>query len=375
MQGQGELYIGLMSGTSVDGIDATLVEIKSSSNLKVIETLFTPFDDDLRHKINSQALNNEHLKQCLDSELHVELCQHYAQASLNLIKKAGVKPSDICAIANHGQTVKHEPNAHQPFSLQLGDPQLIANQTNITTIGYFRQDDLAVGGQGAPLMPAFHRAVLSQSDKNERYVLNIGGIANVTQLNENTIGFDTGPGNTLLDQWIMQHKNKKYDESGSWAKSGRCIPELLSSLLSDPYFSLAFPKSTGTDYFNLEWLHKRHSNIDQYQAEDVQATLLSLSVNSMANCIKALATSSAPFDVFVCGGGAHNQTMMTLLAKELPNGNITTTSEIGIPADWVESAGFAWLGFCKVHNIPSNLPSVTGAKKAVCLGKIYHPAN
>jgi len=235
-----ELYIGLMSGTSVDGIDATLVEIRSISDISVIDTQFTAFDAELRAEINAVALNNTGLTCCSDSSLHRRLANNYSQAVLNLIKKSGSNTREIRAIANHGQTVRHEPNATPPLSLQLGDPQLIANKTQIPTIGHFRQADLKAGGQGAPLMPAFHQAVFFENSKTECYVLNIGGIANVSKLDKTVIGFDTGPGNTLLDQWIMKHHGKKYDDNGTWAQSGQCIPELLACLLEDSYFKEPF---------------------------------------------------------------------------------------------------------------------------------------
>ena len=357
-----ELYIGLMSGTSVDGIDATLVDIRSPSDITVIDTQFTAFDAELRAQINTVALNNTALYSCSDSILHSKLADNYSQAVLSLIKKAGINIKDVRAIANHGQTVRHEPNATPPFSLQLGDPQLIANQTQISTACYFRQADLNVGGQGAPLMPAFHQAIFSDNRKAACYVLNIGGIANISLL-----------GNTLLDQWIMQHHGKKYDDNGKWAQSGQCIPELLTCLLEDSYFTELHPKSTGTDYFNLNWLQQSYPCLTRHKPEDVQATLLSLTVRSIADSIKKLSSASSQYDIFICGGGAHNTPMINELERELIYANISTTDTIGIPADWVESAGFAWLGYCLIHGIPSNLPSVTGAKKKVVLGELFEP--
>ena len=372
MSYDGELYIGMMSGTSVDGIDATLVNIRSATELQVIETQFTEFPEQLRNKINAIAQSNNHLTNCADSELHVELASYYAKASLALIKKAGVNSSEIRAIANHGQTVRHEPNASPAFSIQLGDPQAIANQTKIPCIGYFRQADLAAGGQGAPLMPAFHKAVLTSKENSNNFVLNIGGIANITQLGDHVIGFDTGPGNTLLDQWIGLHQGKKYDKDGAWSQSGKVIPELLDQLLKDDYFSTPFPKSTGPDHFNLDWLRKQSDNIKKYKPADVQATLLSLTTQTIVDCLKEL-NGNDHCNVFICGGGAHNKAMVQALNKALNNASISTTDSIGIPADWVEAAGFAWLGYCHIHNLPSNLPSVTGASKSLVLGELFTP--
>jgi len=331
-----KLIVGMMSGTSADGIDAALVRFDSESELEVIETGFTPFDAELRDHINQVAHSNE-LQHCEDSELHEGLARLYADAALNVLAKAGLKTSDINAIANHGQTVRHEPNADPAFSLQLGNPQSIANLTKQLTIGNFRQADLAVGGQGAPLMPAFHAALFGDE---RRYLLNIGGVANITQLGDTVIGFDTGPGNTLLDQWIYRNQGLAYDANGDWAASGQVIPELLSRLLTDPYFSLAFPKSTGPDYFNLGWL----GDVSAHRAEDVQATLMALTVQSIVGEIRQL--GNVPGEVFVCGGGAHNARMMHELANALPKYHIKQTDELGIPADWVEAVGFAWLGYC-----------------------------
>jgi len=362
-----------MSGTSVDGIDAALIEIRSTSDIRVIETQFTPFTNSLRSSINKVAQTNSELNNCEDSPLHTELANHYANASLSLIKKAGVSRSQIKAIANHGQTVKHTPNTIPPLSLQLGDPQSIADLTRITTVGHFRQADLMAGGQGAPIMPAFHQTILSSDKSKKRYVLNIGGIANITQLGDAVIGFDTGPGNTLLDQWITQHQNKKYDHDGQWAKSGTLIPKMLEALLNDPYFSQPFPKSTGPDYFNLNWLHNRYQNAEKHKPEDVQATLLSLTVTSIAQCIKSITSENETSEVYICGGGAHNTFMLNELQALIPHISIDTTESIGIPADWVEAVGFAWLGYCALHNITSNLPSVTGAKEKVVLGELFTP--
>lgn len=370
----GELLIGLMSGTSVDGIDASLVSFQSDSKLEVICNQFTPFSGELRAQINQVALNNSTLHRCGDSELHTTLATHYAQASLSLIKKANAPKEKILAIANHGQTVRHEPNATKPFSLQLGDPQLIAQQTGIITIGQFRQADLAAGGQGAPLMPAFHKAVLdrtSSADRQTAFVLNIGGIANITRLGEPVIGFDTGPGNTLLDQWIERHHQRPYDAGGEWARGGQIINSLLDSLLADAYIKQDSPKSTGTDYFNLEWLYDRADNIDTYNPQDIQATLLAFTAKSIALALLQIGASNGR--LYLCGGGVRNKLLMEQLGTELNNFSIKPTDELGVPSDWVEAVGFAWLGYCRLHNIASNIPSVTGANEKVVLGEIFKP--
>lgn len=371
-----DLIIGLMSGTSVDGIDAALVEFTSDKQLKVIETQFTPFEQGLREQINALALKAD-IQSVDETPLHTELAEHYAQASLSLLAKSGHKPDDISAIANHGQTVRHEPNASPPYSLQLGDGQLIANRTGITTITQFRQADLACGGQGAPLMPAFHKAIFSHS-KNEQdskpgLILNIGGIANLTSLEEPVIGFDTGPGNTIMDQWVARHQGKQYDADGQWAKSGKVLKQVLHALLEDVYFTLPAPKSSGPDYFNLMWLEQRVPELEQYAPEDVQATLLALTVESIAASVKQL--SIAEIDcasIYVCGGGAHNSALMQALGDALKESRIDKTDALGVPSDWVESVGFAWLAYCKLHDINSSIPSVTGAIKAQVLGKCFN---
>lgn len=362
----GELFIGLMSGTSVDGVDAALVEFQSSSELRVIETDFTSFDQGLRADINAIAQRSNDITRCEDSSLHDALAGIYARASRALLAKANISGSIISGIANHGQTIRHEPNASPPFSLQLGNPQLIANLSGIPCYARFRQADLSVGGQGAPLMPAFHSAVLG-ADKGS-IVLNIGGIANITHLSDTVIGFDTGPGNTLMDQWIHKVSGQEFDRDGEWAASGTIIDALLTRCLSDEYFSLPAPKSTGPDYFNLSWL----GDCLNYPAQDVQATLMALTVESIATAIRAQ-TSDSQAAIFVCGGGAANTTLMNHLQEALPSFNLCTTDQLGVPSDWVEAVGFAWLGYCCAHNIPSNLPSVTGAREAVVLGEKYLP--
>ncbi len=365
----GELIIGLMSGTSVDGIDAAIVEFESVTKLTVLETEFTPFPTKLRAQINQTALNNSALKKNEDSALHNKLAQHYAQASLSIIEKAGLNKQDIAAIANHGQTVKHEPNASPPYSLQLGCGQLIAQQTGIQTITQFRQADLANGGQGAPLMPAFHKAIFKQSDST--FILNLGGIANITRLSETVIGFDTGPSNTLLDQWIEKHHGKRFDHNGEWAASGKVDVKLLSQLIQDDYLHKPYPKSTGTDYYNLAWLMAQVSDIANYAAQDIQATLLAYTSTSIKLALDQLGADKG--EIFICGGGAQNPELMRSLQQILPEFLVRKTDELGVPSNWVEAVGFAWLGYCYRHNISSNLPSVTGAKTSVVLGQKFEP--
>jgi anhydro-N-acetylmuramic acid kinase len=362
-----ELFIGLMSGTSMDGIDAALVAFESANKIRVIETLFTEFDKQTRDSIYLAAQNNQDLRRNQDSPLHASLAPLYAKACLNLLAKAKVSASRISGIGNHGQTVKHEPNAVPAYSLQLGDGQIIANLTGIKTFTQFRQADLAAGGQGAPLMPAFHQALFS--DQKNSLILNIGGISNITRLNETIVGFDTGPGNVLLDQWIDFTRGLAYDKNGEWAQSGKVNQDLLAALLNDPYFSMPHPKSTGTDYFNLDWISCRYPDLMTLAAEDIQATLVQLTVNSVSNALIDIGQRSG--NVYVCGGGANNPTLMNALKAALRQFKVHTTAQLGLPSDWVEAVGFAWLGYCCAHGVASNLPSVTGANSKVVLGEAF----
>ena len=364
-----ELYIGLMSGTSIDGIDAALVAFESANKLKLIDTLFTEFEKPVRDEINHAAQNNSTLFRNEDSTLHESLAPLYASACHQLLAKANMPASAISGIANHGQTVKHEPNATPPYSLQLGDGQIIANLTGIKTYTQFRQADLQVGGQGAPLMPAFHKAIFGE--RQESLILNIGGIANITYLKHPIIGFDTGPGNALLDQWVELHLNLPYDKNGEWASQGQIHRGLLDALLDDPYFYAPSPKSTGTDYFNLAWVRSQYPSLANLAPEDIQATLVELTLASICDSIIKLGAKSG--QIFVCGGGANNPLILNGLASKLPMFSIQTTKALGVPSDWVEAVGFAWLGYCCAHGINSNIPNVTGARSEVVLGELFLP--
>lgn len=367
-----QVFIGVMSGTSLDGIDTSLVEFESASKFTILETHFTAYSEELRQKINHVAQNNDTLFANEDSELHFDLTPIYANACKQLLHKADFSKSDVIGVANHGQTVKHEPSATPPYSLQLGDAQTLANTSGMTVFSQFRQADLAAGGQGAPLMPAFHSAWLGDSFKQNEsvFVLNLGGIANITKLGQTTLGFDTGPGNVLLDQWVEKHLNKKFDLNGDWASSGSVDNALLSNLLKDSYFALDYPKSTGTDYFNLGFLYQREPKLDQLSPANVQATLVSLTAHSIALEIEKFASEGV---VYVCGGGARNSTLLDVLNTRLSAFKIETTDALGLPSDWVEAVGFAWLGYCCHNRINSNMPSVTGAQAKVVLGETFQP--
>lgn len=359
-----------MSGTSVDGIDAALVEFECSDKLKVHACQFTPYPKALRNKITELALAEDRPNPADYDELDSALAEHYAQAALALISKAAANPTDILAIANHGQTVRHEPE--KAYSLQLGSADKIAELCKLPTIGHFRQADLALGGQGAPLMPAFHKAIFAEDDTTTG-ILNIGGIANISCLTENVIGFDTGPGNTLLDQWVWRHQRKQFDRDGAWAASGRVIEAVMEQLLADPYFQQPYPKSTGTDYFNLFWLEQQVSNLNDYASADIQACLLALTVETIAQAIEGLGADSRVERLYVCGGGAANKAMMEAIDDRLRQIVVQKTDVLGVAADWVEAVGFAWLGYCHLHEIAIDLTHITGASQPAVLGQLSRP--
>jgi anhydro-N-acetylmuramic acid kinase len=367
---QRQLYIGLMSGTSADGIDAALVDMQPSPQLVTHYTL--PFSKPLRDQIHAISLpGHNEIDQM--GQLDTALGRKFAECVLELIALAGVTSKDIVAIGSHGQTIRHRPPGSPagPFTLQIGDPNVIAELTGITTVADFRRRDMAAGGQGAPLVPAFHHAVF-HSPVMDRVIVNIGGMANITWLPANgaVIGFDTGPGNVLMDLWIQEHRQQAFDWDGAWAGSGKTIPELLSSLLSDPFFNRPFPKSTGREYFNHDWLIRHLQTLPATpKQEDVQATLLSLTARSISDSIKSLGT---PKEVFLCGGGAFNKQLFQSIHGLLPACNLATTAGCGIDPQWIEAMAFAWLAQQTINHRPGNLCAVTGAKREVVLGGIYY---
>jgi anhydro-N-acetylmuramic acid kinase len=291
-------------------------------------------------------------------------------ATQGLLAEAGCQPAEIIAIGSHGQTIRHIPEGEYRTSFQIGDPNLIAELTGITTVADFRRRDMAAGGQGAPLVPAFHNQVFRASGIN-RVILNIGGIANITILpgdeEDPVSGFDTGPGNGLMDAWIFKHQGKQFDLNGEWAASGRVRPDLMDQMLADPYFSQAAPKSTGKEYFHLDWLKKHLPK--KAKAEDIQASLCELTAMTISQAIQQ--TAPATDEIYVCGGGAHNPHLIQRLNELHKPVNVTSTSELGLSPDWVEATCFAWLAKQTLHQQAANLPSVTGARHNVVLGGIY----
>jgi anhydro-N-acetylmuramic acid kinase len=298
------------------------------------------------------------------------LGQLYTDAILALLKKTGLQAKDITAIGNHGQTVFHQPTGAAPFTTQLGDANIIAMNTGITTIADFRRKDMALGGQGAPLVPAFHQS-LFQSVSSSTIVVNIGGIANISVLRpkQKVIGYDTGPGNMLMDAWCMKHRQQPYDKDAKFALLGEVCQSLLNDLLSDPYFTLVPPKSTGRELFNLPWLEKilgRHA----LSSQDVQRTLCEYTALTIANEVDQYRQGDTP-ELLVCGGGAHNPLLMERLQAILPDWSVMPTDAKGVDSTNMEAMAFAWLAYRRIHNLPSNLPDVTGASRAVSLGVLY----
>jgi anhydro-N-acetylmuramic acid kinase len=302
----------------------------------------------------------------------------FAQAAIALLQHADVSPDKVSAIGSHGQTIRHEPRAPFPYSLQIGNPNVIAEITGITTVADFRRYDIAAGGEGAPLVPAFHNEVFRSPD-HDRVVVNIGGIANITLLpgdrNSPVLGFDTGPGNVLMDGWCERHLGAVFDNDGQWCASGNIHAGLLDALSTHSYFDLEPPKSTGREDFNLQWLDTilRETALSP-APQDVQATLCELTAWSISKAIHTYASRAR--EVLVCGGGAHNRILMQSLKVHLQDIALHSTEQFGIPPDWVESAAFAWIAKQTLSGRPGNLPSVTGAKYSVVLGGIYqrHPA-
>ncbi|OOF45897.1 anhydro-N-acetylmuramic acid kinase [Rodentibacter trehalosifermentans] len=368
-----QYYIGMMSGTSLDGIDIALVDF-SFAQPKLLATDFTPMPQHLRKNITALVQSGETTLQQL-GELDHQLGRLYADCVNVFLQKHQLSPQNIQAIGCHGQTVWHSPKGAFPFTLQIGDMNLLAALTGITTIGDFRRKDMAFGGQGAPLVPAFHQALFFDP-RCATVVLNIGGISNISLLipNQPVVGFDTGPGNTLLDQWIEKHKNVAYDKNGDWAAGGEVNEALLNALLDEPFFRQPPPKSTGRELFNLAWLEQKIQKLCQNSTallpQDVQATLVELTVCSVAESLKLIRTP-LPKRLLVCGGGAKNTLMMQRLADRLPQWSIHTTNEFAMDSDYVEAAAFAWLAYRRMHNQPGNLPEVTGAKSAVGLGAVF----
>ncbi|MBX9564005.1 anhydro-N-acetylmuramic acid kinase [Aeromonas hydrophila] len=365
-----ERYIGLMSGTSMDGIDAVLVTMDREA-LRVEAALCHPWPAETAHELHALCTpgDNEIDRMGVADNL---VAREFATATHALLAKAGLTPKDIRALGSHGQTIRHRPQLG--FTLQIGNAALLAAQTGIDVVADFRTIDMALGGQGAPLVPAFHQALFARPGAL-RVVLNLGGIANISVLPgqaDGVYGFDTGPANTLLDGWYRRHhpQGAGYDAGGQWAASGRLVPTLLEQLLAHPYFAAPHPKSTGREMFTLDWLDGELAGRAHAPA-DVQRTLQALTCHSIARQLPALADAQSRPELYVCGGGAHNAPLLAELASLLPGWRIANTAELGIAPDWMEGAAFAWLAQRFIHRQPGNLPAVTGASRPAILGALY----
>ena len=360
-------FVGLISGTSVDGVDAAVLALRNNQ-LDILACHNEPYAEPLRLAVLSlcqPGISEIDRLGVVDRDV----ADTFAKAALIVIAKANLKADDIEAIGSHGQTIRHRPSKDKSFTLQIGDANRIAELTGITTIADFRRRDIAAGGQGAPLTPAFHRVAFGISG-NATAVVNIGGISNITLFDnsDSLVGFDSGPGNTLMDAWVRIHLNQAFDQSGLWADSGQVDEYLLDRCLDDPYFSTPAPKSTGPEYFNIAWLEERLDMLpDAIRPEDVQRTLLELTARSIA----AALGSESLAQLAVCGGGAKNTALMTRLSELLYPSHVITTEALGVNPDWVEAAAFAWLASRTVDGLPGNEPSVTGATGYRVLGAVF----
>ncbi|RMD78325.1 MAG: anhydro-N-acetylmuramic acid kinase [Gammaproteobacteria bacterium] len=357
----------------MDAVDAALARFPAEGRVELVAARAHPLPEALRAELRALAGGTEGELERL-ARADRALGELLAEAALALLAEAGVGPAAVAAIGSHGQTVRHLPGV---ASVQIGDPARVAERTGITVVADFRRRDLAAGGQGAPLAPAFHAAVLRRPGR-ERAVLNLGGIANLTVLPADprapVLGFDTGPANTLLDAWARRHLGRPYDAGGRWAAGGRVHPGLLERLLADPYFAAPPPKSTGPEHFGLGWLEEalaRTPGAAGLAPRDVQATLCELTAATVAQAVEAHAPKAE--ELLLCGGGVANAELLRRLAERLPGRRVLPTDAAGVPARWMEALLFAWLARQTLAGRPGNLPSVTGARRAVVLGAV-HPA-
>lgn len=362
-------FVGLMSGTSVDAVDAVMAEIGDHPP-RILGKIALPIPGALRRRIIELCATGSGEIDRMGA-LDNQLGELYARAIKQILESTSMGAADVDAIGSHGQTVRHRPDTASPFTLQIGNPSLIAERTGIAVVADFRRRDMAAGGQGAPLAPAFHSAFF-RDETEGRAVANIGGIANITHLPASgpVTGYDTGPGNTLMDLWHEQHRDAPFDKDGAWASGGRVSADLLETLLTAPFFTAPAPKSTGREGFNLIWLESALAKMETApDPRDVQATLLALTVETVAAAVEGL--SPAVRRLLVCGGGARNGALMRGLEQRLPGQSVETTADFGVDPDFVEATGFAWLAYRTLSGLPGNLPEVTGAEGPRILGAIY----
>ena len=368
-----DIYLGLMSGTSVDGVDAVIVDFGGSLPV-VLHSLTESYPESISARIRALTRASSITLDELCG-LDVEIAEYYVNVVHKILVDASISADSIRAIGSHGQTIHHNPDQKPRFTLQIGDPNILCAGSGITTVADFRRRDMALGGQGAPLAPAFHQSIFRSADR-DRAIINIGGIANITFLpaaNEtDTIGFDTGPGNTLLDYWINLHLKQRYDDAGKWAASGNIDTNLLQAMISsEPFFSQEPPKSTGTEYFSPDWLTK--FTVERQTPENIQATLLELTARTIVMGLNQLEPASREY--YICGGGVHNRALLERLEILLQPATLQTTAALGIDPDYVEAIAFAWLARQTIHGMPGNLPSVTRAQSSAILGGIFQKTN
>lgn len=360
-------WLGLMSGTSMDGIDAVLASFEDHT-ITVHATHTLRYPDQLRHRLIHACLNQATPDEL--GELDTLVGQLFAQAARQVIEHSGIPVSHIGAVGSHGQTIRHQPSGSAPFTLQIGNPAIIAERTGVTTVADFRRRDMAANGQGAPLVPAFHKAFFGSPSEN-RCILNLGGIANITWLpassTEPVIGFDTGPANALMDAWCQDQTGRPYDADGHWAQEGQVDDRLLADMLSDAYFARPAPKSTGKERFNIDWVKRLISRHPQVAPENVQRTLLELTALSIHQQLPDTDIAT----VYACGGGTRNPVLMDALEQAVAPARLASTSELGVDPQWVEPVAFAWLAQQALAGKPGNLPEVTGASGPRILGAIY----
>jgi anhydro-N-acetylmuramic acid kinase len=360
------LFIGLMSGTSMDGIDAALVDVHTN---QLIEGRTYPYSEGARSFLEKIVESNT-IKAHELAQLNTVIGREFAFAVHHLLADTRYSSDEIIAIGSHGQTIAHDATAAIPYTIQLGCPHTIAELTGIKVIADFRTRDLVIGGQGAPFAPLYHQVLFGKAILPSA-VVNVGGISNITYFSPAIRGYDIGPGNCLMDAWINKHLTMPYDKDGAWAAAGSVIPSLLESLLADPYFKLKAPKSLGKEYFSTDWLAKHLKAHDS--APDVQATLLAFTARTIADDIKSnlISTKNTTPAIVLCGGGAHNKMLCETLKKELPGLKINTSQALGINPDFIEAMMFAWLAEKALSQTPLDFKAITGAKKAAVYGAIY----
>jgi anhydro-N-acetylmuramic acid kinase len=364
------MYLGLISGTSLDAIDAALVDFDIAP-LRLIATSATAFEPGLKRRISALIDRADSVDLDEVGQIDVELGRAFARAALALMHSAGVSAGRVTAIGSHGQTLRHRPDLPAPFTWQIGDPNTLAEMTGVNVVADFRRRDVAAGGQGAPLLPVFHDQVF-RSDREDRVIANLGGIANITILTRDSgvTGFDTGPANRLLDAWISLHQDKEFDAGGAWAATGQIDETLLQGLLDEPYLRLAPPKSTGRELFNLPWLQNKLGLFSR-QPRDVQATLQQFTARSLAEAVRRHAPGAA---LYVCGGGAHNSGLLRAIAALIAPNRVASTEVLGLDPDYVEAVAFAWFAKRTLEGLTSSAGGVTGAKGARILGGVYRYA-